>query len=216
MAQEYAVVYSDDFLAHHGVKGQKWGVRRYENFDGSLTRKGLARYKKSSEQYNKDRDTYKAVKIAYKKGLTDPKGNRVTVPKSSVVNARINMKQSKRRMDKDYKHLALDKRADKGKELYSQGYRITGKQKVIRAMETIGASTIGAVALAKYAGGKVPLGATGITLQMPYKLRNVLTKYGNQIAIAGAGLTAASVAGDIVTRNKDRNLRAYYTHTSNY
>lgn len=32
------------YLAHHGVKGQKWGVRRYQNPDGSLTTEGKARY----------------------------------------------------------------------------------------------------------------------------------------------------------------------------
>lgn len=28
------------YLAHHGIKGQKWGVRRYQNKDGSLTAEG--------------------------------------------------------------------------------------------------------------------------------------------------------------------------------
>ena len=32
------------YLAHHGVKGQKWGVRRYQNEDGSLTSAGVKRY----------------------------------------------------------------------------------------------------------------------------------------------------------------------------
>lgn len=31
-------------LYHHGVKGMKWGVRRYQNKDGSLTSKGRIRY----------------------------------------------------------------------------------------------------------------------------------------------------------------------------
>lgn len=35
------------YLAHHGVKGQKWGVRRYQNEDGSLTPAGKNRYLKS-------------------------------------------------------------------------------------------------------------------------------------------------------------------------
>lgn len=28
------------FIAHHGIKGQKWGVRRFQNADGSLTKAG--------------------------------------------------------------------------------------------------------------------------------------------------------------------------------
>lgn len=37
-------------LYHHGVKGMKWGIRRYQNKDGSLTAKGR---KKLSKQYAK-------------------------------------------------------------------------------------------------------------------------------------------------------------------
>ena len=33
----------DDGLSHHGIKGQKWGIRRYQNEDGSLTSEGKER-----------------------------------------------------------------------------------------------------------------------------------------------------------------------------
>ena len=44
----YSLVHADDegaYLAHHGVKGQRWGVRRFQNYDGSLTEKGKRRMK---------------------------------------------------------------------------------------------------------------------------------------------------------------------------
>ena len=34
----------EDFLMHHGIKGQHWGVRRFQNEDGSLTPAGRERY----------------------------------------------------------------------------------------------------------------------------------------------------------------------------
>lgn len=37
-------------LQHHGIKGQKWGVRRFQNTDGSLTAEGKKRYSVSDYQ----------------------------------------------------------------------------------------------------------------------------------------------------------------------
>ena len=34
-----------DYLEHHGILGQKWGVRRYQNEDGTYTKEGLNRRK---------------------------------------------------------------------------------------------------------------------------------------------------------------------------
>ena len=47
--------YNPYYLAHHGVLGQKWGVRRYQNEDGSLIGAGRQRYNKDNfKQFKKE------------------------------------------------------------------------------------------------------------------------------------------------------------------
>lgn len=43
-------------LHHFGVKGMKWGVRRYQNADGTLTAKGKARAEKQTKKAQKKWD----------------------------------------------------------------------------------------------------------------------------------------------------------------
>ena len=52
----YNSFYFCNELYHHGIKGQRWGIRRFQNKDGSLTAEGIKRYRtdlKFKEKYDK-------------------------------------------------------------------------------------------------------------------------------------------------------------------
>ena len=54
---EYYGIHYDSVIEHHGIKGQKWGVRRYQNPDGTLTpegRKRLLGYKYYAKNMGRD------------------------------------------------------------------------------------------------------------------------------------------------------------------
>lgn len=54
----------NDYLAHHGILGMKWGIRRYQPYPGNYS--GSGKYVGAKSDYNKARSDYKAAKRGLK------------------------------------------------------------------------------------------------------------------------------------------------------
>ena len=121
-------------LSHHGIMGMRWGVRRYQNYDGSYTKKGLERYRKAES--------------AYEQKKTDYKNGKAT---------RTEVRKAKKELNRSYDRLKQDKLADQGKELYSKGKTINGNYHIAALSETaiVLGSSIANQVLRQYASQKV-------------------------------------------------------------
>ena len=103
------------FLAHHGIKGQKWGVRRFQNEDGSLTPRGERRLKKLISLNEKSKEDAKAYVLSKNDEFGYLKKNGYKLgenPKIAMQNAYIT--------DSEYKNLA-----DKSDALYKKSKEST-------------------------------------------------------------------------------------------
>lgn len=84
---------NSDYLEHYGIKGQKWGIRRFQNKDGSLTKDGLKRY--SDAASNAASKVGKAVAEGGKK-LGEAAGKAATAAKDKIVEKHAERKEEKR------------------------------------------------------------------------------------------------------------------------
>ena len=99
-SQYYGIQIFGDTLEHHGVKGQKWGVRRFQNEDGSYTAAGKANRKEEYQSLRKRRrersKAHRKETAAFRKELRQRKKQRRDAARKETAAFRKELRQRKK------------------------------------------------------------------------------------------------------------------------
>lgn len=145
------VYYYGNTLYHHGVKGQKWGLRRYQNEDGSLTSEGRQHY-----GYGEARANMRAAKAQYK---ADQKAYGKAFNRATGAGQYIRGLTKKGREENERRYSELAKTANKAskseaaykqaKKEYKNSDEYKARQEKIKKAAKVGLAVAG-TALAAY------------------------------------------------------------------
>lgn len=111
---------SEYYISHHGIKGQKWGVRRYQNRDGSYTSAGRRR---RAVEFS---DDYKAAHTH-----KDPR---------SMTNEELRRTNERLNLERNYKLNKMPIQKQSSKPTYTEGQKFVQK-----SIQSVGSAAVGAL-----------------------------------------------------------------------
>lgn len=151
-------------LVHHGTKGMRWGIRRYQNKDGSLTPAGKKRYDKEMAKLtaekkklrNQERTKAKLAKLkatqdevnAKKKSLledadeTSPKKRTIKDMSDSELREKINRLELERRYSDLTKNSSDKKKIFDGKQFVTNVLSRSGEELLTQTAKHFGAKAL--------------------------------------------------------------------------
>lgn len=187
-------VYQEE-LYHHGVLGMKWGVRRYQNPDGSYTAAGRKRYGMDLDINDKSRQNIAKIRTGEAKRRLD-----VAKANNSTNNVRLAELQGRVRSAKQNEKNM--KRVDKGAKRMARGETITSS-KAKRAI-AIGTAALASAALTAFLNSRAAdLSAQGRWTPNHQAVAELINKYGSYTAYGLAG------AYNIKKMNDEKSMRAF-------
>lgn len=149
----------DDELYHHGVKGQRWGIRRYQNPDGTLTEKGKAKLSKyKNKQINRVTKAYNKVDKRLEKYARklDNKRNKRIMRLQSTTNIDKNLSNTS--LNRNINTAAMKAAVTKAKNMKLSDIPSAKRQRAAFLAKS-GLKKVGAVGLGAATGFGISFGA---------------------------------------------------------
>lgn len=124
-------------LYHYGVQGMKWGVRRYQNPDGSYTAEGLKRYGRSSSS-GSSKSEVKAARKEQRKA--EKEANKPIHKLDSLSDEDLN--KGIARLQKETQYLQLTNQKYRSLDELSKNERSLAAKKTDSALKKVGQITM--------------------------------------------------------------------------